>query len=240
MVFALRPCSQALGYQLRIPHGSLVDGRMTQSPRAALEQEVARLRSWAEAYDRPRRGEWECDYQDWADLYKAVTAYISDSKVEEWDEVVAALLLYAIARDNELEHIARHLREAPEKLYALAQAAVRSGEKDAKWQMAEQLAHCPGQERAEALLLALATDPEEYVRRRALMALGRLKSSHVETLVEQAWDGGDEYQRMAVLDALHSVQSTKLAGFLDMAQADGRQYLLGFANRIRRGEVPIR
>jgi HEAT repeat protein len=213
---------------------------MTQSPRSALEQEVARLRSWAEAYDRPRRGEWECDYTNWGDLYNAVTAYVTDSKVEEWDEVVAALLLYAIARDNELEHIAGQLRKTPEKLYALAQAAVRSGEKDAKWQMAEQLAHCPGQEGTEALLLVLATDPEEYVRRRALMALGRIKSSHVETLVEQAWDSGDEYQRMAVLDALHSVQSKKLAVYLDMARADGRQYLIAFANRIRRGEVPIR
>jgi HEAT repeat protein len=218
----------------------LVDGRMTQSSRSALEQEVERLRSWAEAYDRPRRGEWECDYTSWADLYNAVTAYVSDSKIEEWDEVVAALLLYAIARDNELEHIAGHLRKTPEKLYALAQAAVRSGEKDAKWQMAKQLAHCPDQEGTEALLLVLATDPEEYVRRRALMALGRIKSSHVEILVEQAWDSGDEYQRMAVLDALHSVQSKKLAVYLDMAQADARQYLMAFANQIRRGEVPFR
>src|SRR5262249_28197099 len=153
-----------------------------------LEREVARFWSWAEAYHRPRRGEWECDYPHWADLYQAVTAFLSDSEVAEWDEGLADLLLYTIARDNETEHIAGQLREMPDKLYALARVAVRSGEKDAKWQLAEQLACCPGLEGAEALLLDLAADADEYVRRRALMALGRIKSGQVETLARQAWD----------------------------------------------------
>jgi HEAT repeat protein len=160
-------------------------------------------------------------------------AYISDSKVEDWDEGVTGGLLYAIARDNENEHIAEQLRKTPEKLYALAQAAVRSGETHAKWQVAEQLAHCPGREGTESLLLALAADADAYVRRRALRSLGKIKSSKVETLVGQAWDSGDEYQRMTVLDALRSAQSKKLALYLDMAQADGRPYLTAFANRIR-------
>lgn len=169
-----------------------------------------------------------------------MTVYISDSEVEEWDESVAGLLLYTIARDNEIEHIAGQLREIPEKLHALAQAAVRSGEKDAKWQLAEQLSHCPGREGTESLLLALTADADEYVRRRALMALGRIKSDQVETLVGRAWNSGNEYQRMAVLDALHNLQSEKLALYLDMAQADDRQYLTAFADRIRSGEAPIR
>ncbi len=213
---------------------------MTQCPRSLLEHEVARFRSWVEADARPRIGEWECDYPSWDDLYNAVSSYISGSKVEEWDDSVADLLLYVIARDNEIEHVAGLLSEMPEKLYALGQMAVRADEKDAKWQLAEQLAYFPDQERAESLLLALAADTDEYVRRRALMALGRIKSEKVETLVEQAWDSGDEYQRMAVLDALYNLQSKKLAFYLEMAQADGRQYLTAFAERIRKGEVPIR
>jgi hypothetical protein len=213
---------------------------MTQSFQSALEQEVARFRSWADTYDRPRGGEWECDYPNWADLYNVVAAYLSHSKVEEWDECVSGLLLYAIARDNEDEYIAGQLSKTPEKLYALTQAALRSGEKDAKWQLAEQLAHYPGREEAESLLLALVRDSDEYVRRRALMALGKIKSSQVETLVGEAWDSGDEYQRMAVLSALHDVESKKLALYLDLAQADGRNYLMALANRIRTGELPIR
>lgn len=214
--------------------------RMAQSVRSALEQEVTRFRSWAETYDRPRCGEWECDYPNWGDLYNVVTAYLSHSKVEEWDECVSGLLLYAIARDNEDEYIAGQLSKTPEKLYALTQAALRSGEKDAKWQLAEQLAHYPGREETESLLLALVRDADEYVRRRALMALGKIKSSQVETLAGEAWNSGNEYQRMAVLDALHSVESKKLALYLDLAQVDGRNYLMAFANRIRTGELPIR
>jgi hypothetical protein len=211
---------------------------MIQPLRSALAQEVARFQSWAEAYDDRRRGEWECDYPNWSDLYNAVAKYISGSEVEEWDEGVTAMLLYAIARDNEVEQIAGHLQADPDKLYALAKEAVRSGEKDAKWQLAEQLTHWPDRlEESESILLALATDADEYVRRRALMVLGRIKSSQVEMLVGEAWDTGDEYQRMAVLDALYNVQSKKLASYLELAQADGRQYLTAFANRIRRGEV---
>ena len=70
------------------------------------------------------------------------------------------------------------------------------------------------------------------------MALGNIKSVKVETLVGQAWDSGDEYQRMAVLDALHNLQSPRLARYLELAQEDGRKYLTGFADRIRRGELP--
>jgi hypothetical protein len=216
----------------------LIGGSMTPPFRTTLEREVARFRSWAEAYQKPRRGEWECDYPHWVDLYQAVTAYLSNNEVAEWDEGVADLLLYAIARDNESEQLAEHLTQMPNKLYALARLAVCSGEKDARWQFAEQLACCPGLDGAEALLLDLAADADEYVRRRALMALGRIKSGQVETLVGQAWDSGDEYKRMAVLHALRNVQSRQLARYLDMAQADGRQYLIAFAGRIRRGEVP--
>jgi hypothetical protein len=139
MAFSPQPAAGQFNCQLGTARQSLIGGHMTQSLRSMLEQEIARFRSWAEGYDCPRDGEWECEYPHWADLYNAVTAYISDTKVEEWDEGVADLLLYAIARDNEIEHIAGHLRETPEKLYALAQAAVRSAEKDAKWQLAEQL-----------------------------------------------------------------------------------------------------
>jgi HEAT repeat protein len=211
---------------------------MTKSSRSLLDQEVARFRSWADEYDGPRQGEWECNYPHWPAFYGATLAYITDSQVDEWDDTIADALLYAIARDNEIEYIARHLGQMSEKLFALVHAALRAGERDAQWQLAEQLAHFPDRQETEPLLLALAANADEYVRRRALMALGNIKSVKVETLVGQAWDSGDEYQRMAVLDALHNLQSPRLARYLELAQEDGRKYLTGFADRIRRGELP--
>lgn len=206
---------------------------MTPPRWIAVEREITRFRAWAAGPDRLTNGEWETYYPNWNDLYNAVTDYIRGSQVEEWDNDVADLLLYAIARDNECELIANTLRDCPEKVYRLAAAAVQSNERDAKWQLAEQLIPCPDREAAERLLLTFAADADEYVRRRALMALGRMQSSHVERLAEEAWSSADEYQRMAVLDALSNVRSGKLGSYLAMAEADDRAYLTAFARQIR-------
>ena len=64
------------------------------------------------------------------------------------------------------------------------------------------------------------------------MGLGRIKSPAVESLVETAWDTGHEYQRMGVLFALHRINSPRLAEFRDRAIADGRKYLVGYAQRV--------
>lgn len=210
---------------------------MTRSLRSALEQEVARFKTWARDYGPNPSGEWECDYPDWTALYNSVSQFITASKVEDWDKSVVALLLYTIARDNECENLAEHLQADMDKLQVLAKAAVQSCERDAKWQLAEQLALCNDRlDAAESLLLDLQADDDEYVKLRALMALGKIKSSQVENLVGTAWETGDEYQRMSVLHALWNVQSKQLSSYLDLAHADGRPYLTAFANRILRGE----
>ena len=210
---------------------------MTLSIRSVLEQEVARFRSWADNYGPVRFGEWECDYPDWTRLYMAVSDFIANSNVSDWDESIVGLLIYAIARDNECEYIAPLLQALTDKLHVLARAAVQSDENDAKWQLCEQLTHSTEQrEPAESLLLAFAADDDAYVRRRAMMALGRIGSSQVETLAEKAWETGDEYQRMAALHALYNVQSEHLPSYLKMAHADGRQSVSAFADRLLRGE----
>ncbi len=84
---------------------------MNQSITEALEHEVARFRSWAENHSHGRFGEWECDYPDWGRLYTAVSDFISISNIRDWNQSVIGLLIYAIARDNECEHLAELLRE---------------------------------------------------------------------------------------------------------------------------------
>ena len=206
---------------------------MIQSIRSALEQEVARFQLWAGDYGQRQFSEWECDYPDWASLYTAVSEFIADSKIMDWDESVIGLLIYAIARDNEDEYLAPLLQADVEKLQVLATAAVHSEEKDAKWQLGEQLAFCADRlASAESLLLAFAADDDEYVRRRSMMALGRMKSGHVESLAKAAWETGDEHQRMAALDALYNVQSEQFETYVKMAHADGRQYLVASADRL--------
>ena len=87
-------------------------------------------------------------------------------------------VLYAIACDNEYQYLADevHLHH-PATLIALARAALSRGEPDAKWQLADELGHLlDAGGAANQLLLILARDEHEYVRRRALGALARVGS----------------------------------------------------------------
>jgi hypothetical protein len=92
----------------------------------------------------------------------------------------------------------------------------------------------------EQLLLRLAQDEHEYVRRRALGALVRLGSSTVEKLALEAWhrpDPDQQWARRAALWSLHRVGSPQLGPLLVEAEQDPQEYLRVFAERLRRGEV---
>lgn len=84
-----------------------------------------------------------------------------------------------------------------------------------------------------ALLIHFAYDADEYVSRRALIALGKLKSERTEQLAERAWQTGHEYQRIAALWALKDVGSSKLGDYLLQAEEDGREYVVRNAIEIR-------
>lgn len=206
---------------------------------AELLAEVARFRAWAG--DRPPDdlppGEWECDYPHWGDLYEAVLGHLVSSPPESWSPEEWQAVLYTLARDNESEHLAEEIGlHHPATLVALAEEALARGEPDARWQLAEQL----GQEHVEAerLLLILASDEAEYVRRRALGALARLGSPALERLALDAWQREDEHQeyaRMVALDCLQQVGSPHLERLLAEAEQDDRPHLRNFAGRIRQG-----
>jgi hypothetical protein len=208
---------------------------------ADLMTEVGRFREWADAYPSARRnGEWECDYQAWPSLHDAVLGFIAGRPFGSWSEVELRAVLYAIARDNEIEYLARQIRERHPHLVApLTRAALAVGEPDDRWQLAVQLGHLGPSAEAEQLLLAMARDEHEYVRRRALESLLRVGSPAVEALALAAWHRPDEYQewaRMMALYCLHRLGSRRVEPLLAEAERDPRQYLRGYAERIRQGE----
>jgi 3-methyladenine DNA glycosylase AlkC len=210
---------------------------------AELLTEVDRFKKWADAYPPgPRSGEWECDYPDWEPLYAAVLELLDCRPVAAWSAEETQAVLYALARDNEIQYLAREIRRRhPATLIRLAQEATRTGEPDAKWQLAEELGRLQSDgSQAEQILLQLVRDEDEYVRRRALQALARLGSSAVEELALRAWQRPHEHQqwmRMAVLWSLHRIGSPLLAGLLEDAEKDSRAYLRDFAGRVRQGQV---
>jgi hypothetical protein len=208
---------------------------------ADLIAEVGRFRTWASSYPpSSRSGEWECDYGHWNDLYDAVLGHVAARPPVAWSDEELQAVLYALARDNESEHLAEQIGlRHPATLVVLAEAALILGEPDARWQLAEQLGHLghEGNE-AERLLLSFASDETEYVRRRALGALVRVGSPAVERLALDAWNRQDEYSewaRMMALDCLHRIGSPHLERLRAEAEQDERQHLRDFAKRIRQG-----
>lgn len=205
----------------------------------ALEVAVTRFRAWADQFPvAERSGEWECLYDDWQTIYNAFRAFVDVTNCQDWDEAIMQMLLYIIARDNEMQVLVKEVAERPDHLMCLSEHAIGSSEPDAKWQLAAALGRVEQQTpQAEALLLQFADDPDEYVRRRSLLALADSGSSHVESLAVSAWETGDEYQQAAALYALWKVGSPQLETYLAQAEYAGREDLISYMERVRAGSL---
>src|SRR5262249_13501751 len=162
--------------------------------------------------------------------YDAVLGFVADRPFESWLADEWQAVLYAIARDNEMQHLAREVRrQHPDLLLPLARAALRLGERDDRWQLAVELGSAGSG--GEQVLLEMARDEHEYVRRRALESLAKVGSPAVEELALAAWhrpEEDQEHARMMVLHCLDHIGSPMLEPLLAEAERDGRQYLRGF------------
>lgn len=102
-------------------------------------------------------------------------------------------MLYAIARDRDTQYLVREIRKRhPDALVWLTRAALVQGEAEARWQLAVELGRLPRGDEAEGLLLALADDDDEYVRRRAIGSLASLGVQAAEALACGEWQRADE------------------------------------------------
>lgn len=216
-------------------HEQRVSRILANRPALSLEDEIVHFRDWADP--RIKDGEhscWEADYYNWPQVGQAFAEFLQKRPFRHWDSRTISDVLYIIARDNEAPSLASAVAEEPERLLFLAQAAIESSERDAKWQLAVEMSRLDRlRYPIEPLLLALFQDEDEYVRRQALMALGRIHSPLVEGLVAAAWETGDEYQRIAVLQVLHDRNSPQMTSYLEKAEQDGRRYLRAFAARLK-------
>ena len=204
-------------------------------PALPLPEEIARFRSWA----APRLvdGEYSCrevDYPNWFQIKHAFGEFLSDEPFRRWDDRTISDVLYIVARDNDSPSLAHALAEDVERLLYLAEAAVVSSERDAKYQFADELSRLDRSEYPiEPILLALLQDEDEYVRRLALIALGRIHSPLAEALALAAWENGEEYQRMVALQILHDLSSRWVGDYLVKAEQDESQYVRKYAARLK-------
>lgn len=198
---------------------------------------VDRFKTWASGIpENERYGEWECDYPDWAEIYASWKDLIADIPIQQWNQPLMDIALYAIARDNECQVLANEVPR--ESLRAVVEAACTCSEPDARWQLAVELGEPPGD--GEDLLLKLANDENEYVRRRAVQSLARLGSPAAAKLAVREWDQADvdfPWSRMNALWVLHRVSDPSLEAYLARAQESPNSLLREYADKVRRGDV---
>jgi HEAT repeat protein len=148
------------------------------------------------------------------------------------------LVLYILARDNEDGRIKEEIARRPSFLLALSRRALHSTEADARWQLADALGFVDAADaEVEPLLVQFYNDSDEYVSRRALLAIGNRRSDKAEALALRSWDTGLEYQQIAALHVLSHIGSAQFEVFRQMAERDPRQYL---ANAAMTHAVPER
>lgn len=211
-----------------------------------LINQVRYFKQWASEYaPNERYGEWEVDYPEWIHLYKAISEFVASySSISEWSAEQLQLVLYILARDNECQNIAKELSKSyPETLIQLARVSIELGEPDAKWQLAKELSQIQSEKaKIEEILVALAHDSDEYVRRQALISLARIKSKFTENLALKIWYQSHENQqwsRMAVLWCLNRIDSSHFDPLRLEAELDSRPYLSEYAKKARQKDFNL-
>ena len=134
-----------------------------------------------------------------------------------------------IARANEAEGFIQETT-SPKWFECLCRRAAASNESEAKWQFAY-LPECSCSQEVRDMILDFAKDPNEYVSRRALLAMPALRPDC--GTVRSAILGRNCYSLnfrntsgspfWVSLDAIHS---DLLPQYLEQAKQDGRRYLL--------------
>lgn len=202
--------------------------------------EIEKFNNWAQSHFGKQQdkigGEWECNYENWSDIYQSFEKFITTTNPNTLTDDQKNNLLYIIARDNETEYLASILNDA--FLITLTEQSITNGKKDDKWQLAVQLYKVADKQKASELLEKLVNDDEEYVNRRALMELAKVNSEKTEFYAEKFWNKNryperEEYQKMAVLQALHTINSKLLGHYIDLAKKSGQHYLMGLAEKLQ-------
>jgi HEAT repeats len=151
-----------------------------------LHQEVTKFREWVSSVEylnsETLNAEYGCIYSEWWHLLEIILTFLTTSINDHWTDREVSDILYVMGWDNECEDLADEIEENPDVLIKLANLALNSLEDDAKWQLADRLGNLSN-ETAELLLLKFVDDKDEYVRRRALSALGRMQSPYAEAQV---------------------------------------------------------
>ena len=222
---------------------------MAKGIRERLLEQVGKFHQWQEITYPGKTteeigGAWEVDYPAWNDIFDAFCHVLTQMDAEMADSILLDEMVYLIARANEAEGFIQETTSHPKWFECLCRRAAASNESEAKWQFAAYLPECSCSQKVRDIILDFAKDPNEYVSRRALLAMPALRPDCVEQFAPLFWERNcyspelQEYQRIAVLVSLDAIHSDLLPQYLERAKQDGRSYLLEHAKRIE-GELTM-
>lgn len=222
---------------------------MAKGIRERLLEQVGKFHQWQEITYPGKTteeigGAWEVNYPAWNDIFDAFCHVLTQMDAEMADSILLDEMVYLIARANEAEGFIQETTSHPKWFECLCRRAAASNESEAKWQFAAYLPKCSCSQEVRDIILDFAKDPNEYVSRRALLAMPALRPDCVEQFAPLFWERNcyslelQEYQRIAVLVSLDAIHSVMLPQYLEQAKQDGRSYLLEHAKRIE-GELTM-
>lgn len=133
-------------------------------------------------------GVWEVDYPAWNDIFDAFCHVLTQMDAETADSVLLDEMVYLLARDNEAEGFIQETTSQPKWFECLCRRAAASNENEAKWQFAAYLPECPCSQEVKDMILDFAKDPNEYLSRRALLAMPVLRPDCVEQFAPLFWE----------------------------------------------------
>ena len=167
---------------------------MAKDIRECLLEQVGKFHQWQEITYPGKTteeigGAWEVDYPAWNDIFDAFCHVLTQMDAETADSVLLDEMVYLIARDNEAEGFIQETTSHPQWFERLCRRAAASNESEAKWQFAAYLSECPCSQEVKDMILDFAKDPNEYVSRRALLAMPALRPDCVEQFAPLFWSG---------------------------------------------------
>jgi len=198
-----------------------------------LENQVKLFGLWSESVDTGYYN-WEDDYPNWNDVSGLFIKILNEVPLSNWTNDLLNNMLYVLSRDHESEVLAMELVKSPQHLILLGQYGKSYTDYKARWQLCYYLSEVYQLEpMAEDIILHyVQNDPEEYVRRRALLSLGYIKSKYAEENALKAWSTNLEYQKIGALEVLHQINSIYLEQYLKKALNDESDYVRQNAERI--------
>jgi HEAT repeat protein len=160
-----------------------------------LRSRFSEWQEWAATADRTEDG-WQSDFPGWDLLIAAAKGAMLHGVDDATLDIVAECWEASQEGEELLEWARDHIEECWSALERLSCSAL-SG---CRWQVYE--AASAAGKKAEPLLRRGLTDPDPYARRRAILALARLRPSGAEELADMLRADADPYIRQASVEMI--------------------------------------